>query len=144
MTARNITRRLRRIENRNDFSGHVATASDVQLIVIVRGAYAGLRAELGGLRDAASHLRGTREDGDAAFATLIEEDMEAAMRGAIKIRLAKVEWRLFSRTCGIHLYAEYELAGLIAVLCQAEVGEAINRVREEWAFDLLHLEGLLP
>lgn len=75
MTLRDITGHLRRIESRRGFSGDITRASDRQLVAIVRGGYADLRAEHGSLTEAARRLRDTRNSGDAALAILIEEDV---------------------------------------------------------------------
>ena len=75
MTASSFERRLRRIEVRRIFRGEIASASDRQLLAFIRSGYAELRAEHGSLAEAAWHLRETRDAGDAALATLIEEDI---------------------------------------------------------------------
>jgi hypothetical protein len=75
MTLRDITGRLRRIESRRGFCGDMTLASDRQLMAIVRGGYADLRAEHGSLSEAARRLRETGNSGDAALAALIEEDV---------------------------------------------------------------------
>jgi len=66
------------------------------------------------------------------------------MPGTIEARMAKVEQRLRHQIRGIHRYTDDELHGLIAVLRQAENGEALDPYREEWAAELLHREGLIP
>jgi hypothetical protein len=75
MTLRDITGRLRRVESRRGFSGDITRASDRQLMAFIRSGYAELRAEHGSLAEAAWHLRETGDAGDAALATLIEEDI---------------------------------------------------------------------
>lgn len=65
------------------------------------------------------------------------------MRGSVEARLAKVEHRLRHRIRGIHRYTDDELQGLIAILRQAEDGEALDPTREEWAAELLQREGLI-
>jgi hypothetical protein len=44
---------------------------------------------------------------------------------------------------GVHRYSDDELSGLIAILRQAEIGEALDPGHEEWAAALLKREGLL-
>lgn len=66
------------------------------------------------------------------------------MHGSFEARLAKAEQRLRHRIRGVHRYTDEELQGLIAVLRQAEDGEALDPDREEWAAELLHREGLIP
>lgn len=75
MTLRSFEARLRRIEGRRIFRGQIASASDRQLMAFIRSSYAELRAEHGSLAQAAWYLRETGDAGDAALATLIEEDI---------------------------------------------------------------------
>ncbi|MCJ2067919.1 hypothetical protein MKK75_03685 [Methylobacterium sp. J-030] len=75
MTVSNLEIRLRRIEVRRIFRGEIASASDRQLMAFIRSGYADLRAEHGSLAEAVWHLRETGDAGDAALATLIEEDI---------------------------------------------------------------------
>ena len=68
--------RKRRLEVRRNFRGEIASADDRQLLAFIRSSYADLRAEQhGSLAEAAWHLRGTGDAGDAALAILIEEDI---------------------------------------------------------------------
>ena len=78
MTTATLTRRLDRIEARHGFSmsGDVRQMSDAQLQAAIRREYATLRAEHGSLAEAVRHLRTTGDEGDAALAVLIEEDLE--------------------------------------------------------------------
>lgn len=76
MTVINLERRLSKIEARRGFRGDIARASDRQLTAFIRSGYAELRAEHGSLAQAARHLRESGDDGDAALAMLIEEDIE--------------------------------------------------------------------
>lgn len=66
------------------------------------------------------------------------------MRGSIEARLAKAEQRFRHRIQGIHRYTDDELQELIAILRQAEAGDALDPDREEWAAGLLHREGFSP
>ena len=75
MAASRFENRLRRIEVRRTFRGEIASASDRQLMAFIRSGYAKLRAEHGSLAQAACYLRETGDAGDAALATLIEEDI---------------------------------------------------------------------
>jgi hypothetical protein len=54
----------------------------------------------------------------------------------------KAEQRFRHRIQGIHRYTD-ELEGLIAVLRQAEAGEAIDLELEEWVVSLMSREGQL-
>jgi hypothetical protein len=62
---------------------------------------------------------------------------------ALQTRVAKLERCSPQRVPGIHRYSDDELSGLIAILRQAETGEALDPIREEWAAALLKREGLL-
>jgi hypothetical protein len=75
MTISSIENRLRKIEVRRIFRGEIASASDRQLMAVIRSGYADLRAEHGSLAEAAWRLRETGDTGDAALAILIEEDI---------------------------------------------------------------------
>lgn len=66
------------------------------------------------------------------------------MRGSVEAQLVKIEHRLRHRIRGIHRYTDDELQGLIAILRQAEDGEALDQDREERAAELLHRERLIP
>ncbi|GJE14463.1 hypothetical protein FOHLNKBM_5538 [Methylobacterium longum] len=65
------------------------------------------------------------------------------MSGSIEARLAKAEQRFRHRIQGVHRYTDDELQELIAILRQAEAGDALDPDREEWAAGLLHREGFI-
>ena len=66
------------------------------------------------------------------------------MPGSIEARLAKAEQRFRHRIQGAHRYTDDELQGLIALLRQAEEGDALDPHRQAWAAELLHREGFIP
>ena len=77
MSVINLDRRLRKLESVRGFTGDITQASDAQLEYMIRESYRELEAEHGSLAKAAEHLSRTGDQGDAALAVLLREEIEA-------------------------------------------------------------------
>ena len=77
MSVISLDRRLRKLESIRGFRGDITQASDAQLEALIRASYRELEAEHGSLAKAAEQLSRTGDQGDAALAMLLREEIEA-------------------------------------------------------------------